>query len=140
MLATDTVPGLQIFHAGVWRDVPPRPGCFVVNVGGAHSVLDLCNDVGIRCTAQAAGMLWLSADRRVYPMVCKHCKCFQLLDWLRPSCGPASLPVMWLLPLSAVYCVLSSADLLHRWTNGRFLSTLHRVEKRTAGAPSPPPW
>ena len=55
VLATDTVPGLQIFHAGAWRDVPPRPGCFVVNVG----------------------------------------------------------------------------DLLHRWTGGRFLSTLHRVEKRT---------
>ncbi len=57
VLATDTVPGLQIFHAGAWRDVPPRPGCFVVNVG----------------------------------------------------------------------------DLLHRWTGGAFLSTLHRVEKRDAG-------
>lgn len=35
VLATDSVPGLQIYHAGTWRDVPPRPGCFVVNVGGA---------------------------------------------------------------------------------------------------------
>ena len=43
VLATDSVPGLQIYHAGAWRDVPPRPGCFVVNVGGTYPFK--CSDV-----------------------------------------------------------------------------------------------
>lgn len=36
VLANDSVAGLQIYHGGAWRDVPPRPGHFVVNVGGAY--------------------------------------------------------------------------------------------------------
>ena len=28
---------------------------------------------------------------------------------------------------------MHAADMLHQCTNGRFLSTLHRVEKRTSG-------
>ncbi len=33
ILATDSVPGLQILHNGSWLDVPPKPDCFVVNLG-----------------------------------------------------------------------------------------------------------
>jgi len=32
-LATDEVPGLQIHAGGAWRDVAPRPGCLIVNLG-----------------------------------------------------------------------------------------------------------
>jgi isopenicillin N synthase-like dioxygenase len=33
ILLADPVPGLQIFHNGVWRDVVPTPGTFVCNIG-----------------------------------------------------------------------------------------------------------
>jgi isopenicillin N synthase-like dioxygenase len=33
LLLTDRHPGLQIYHKQVWIDVPPRPYCFVVNIG-----------------------------------------------------------------------------------------------------------
>ena len=34
LLATDDVPGLQILRdGGVWEDVPPHPGDFIVNIG-----------------------------------------------------------------------------------------------------------
>jgi hypothetical protein len=33
LLRTDDVPGLQIHVGGRWLDVPPLPGCFIVNLG-----------------------------------------------------------------------------------------------------------
>lgn len=33
LLLTDEQPGLQLFLGGQWVDVPPRPDCFVMNIG-----------------------------------------------------------------------------------------------------------
>uniref|UniRef100_A0A7R9YQ36 Fe2OG dioxygenase domain-containing protein n=1 Tax=Chlamydomonas euryale TaxID=1486919 RepID=A0A7R9YQ36_9CHLO len=33
ILKTDEVPGLQIHTSGAWRDVPPMPGAFIINLG-----------------------------------------------------------------------------------------------------------
>ncbi|RXK37928.1 hypothetical protein M231_04817 [Tremella mesenterica] len=35
LLHQDRVSGLQVIKDGVWTDVPPRPGCVVVNIGDA---------------------------------------------------------------------------------------------------------
>ena len=84
VLATDTVPGLQIFHAGAWRDVPPRPGCFVVNVGGALSVLDLCNGevvVPLREQPKCSGSWLQHWDGRIHTVVCESGESFQFSCW-----------------------------------------------------------
>lgn len=33
LLLTDDQPGLQIYYENKWNDVPPRPSCFIVNLG-----------------------------------------------------------------------------------------------------------
>lgn len=49
LLMTDEHPGLQIYHDNEWIDVPPRPGSFVVNIGGEWVVL--------------LGVLWFLCER-----------------------------------------------------------------------------
>ncbi len=55
VLFADAVPGLQILHGGVWRDVVPRDGALLVNLGDLTALLT--ND------------RWLSTLHRVLPPV-----------------------------------------------------------------------
>jgi len=43
LLLTDGQPGLQINYKGEWIDVPPRPDCFVVNLGDMLERLAFCS-------------------------------------------------------------------------------------------------
>lgn len=39
LLMTDDTPGLQVLHEGIWHDIEPQPGTFIVNVGDGLQLL-----------------------------------------------------------------------------------------------------